>query len=81
VAVGALVRSERDQLLRALELLEELPGAPLARLEGRIALQTVFERWPAIHQAGELVYADNFNIRILRSLPVATSCAHRIVRT
>jgi hypothetical protein len=80
VAVGALVRSERDQLLRALELLEELPGAPLARLEGRIALQTVFERWPAIHQAGELVYADNFNIRILRSLPVATSCAHRIVR-
>ena len=48
-------------------------GAPLARLEGRIALQTVFERWLAIHQAGELVYADNFNIRILRSLPVATS--------
>jgi cytochrome P450 len=48
-------------------------GAPLARLEGRIALQTVFERWPAIHQAGELVYADNFNIRILGSLPVATS--------
>jgi cytochrome P450 len=44
-----------------------------ARLEGRIALQTVFERWLAIHQAGELVYADNFNIRILRSLPVATS--------
>jgi cytochrome P450 len=48
-------------------------GAPLARLEGRIALQTVFERWLAIHQAGELVYADNFNIRIRRSLPVATS--------
>ncbi|HEY6812634.1 MAG TPA: cytochrome P450 [Propionibacteriaceae bacterium] len=48
-------------------------GAPLARLECRIALQSVFERWPAIHQAGELVYVDNFNIRILRSLPVATS--------
>ena len=48
-------------------------GPPLAQREGRIALQTVFERWPAIHQAGELVYADNFNIRILRSLPVATS--------
>ena len=48
-------------------------GAPLARLEGRIALQTVFERWPNIHQAGELVYADNFNVRLLRSLPVATS--------
>ena len=48
-------------------------GAPLARLEGRIALQTVFERWPNIHQAGELIYADNFNVRLLRSLPVATS--------
>jgi cytochrome P450 len=48
-------------------------GAPLARLEGRIALQTVFERWPTIRQAGELEYADNFNVRILRSLPVATS--------
>jgi cytochrome P450 len=32
-------------------------GPPLAQREGRIALQTVFERWPAIHQAGELVYA------------------------
>ena len=48
-------------------------GAPLARLEGRIALQTVFERWPTVRQSGELVYADNFNVRILRSLPVATS--------
>ncbi len=48
-------------------------GVPLARLEGRIALQTVFERWPTIRQAGELVYADNFNVRMLRSLPVATS--------
>jgi cytochrome P450 len=34
-------------------------GAPLARMEGRIALQTVFERWPTIRRAGELVYADN----------------------
>jgi cytochrome P450 len=48
-------------------------GAPLARLEARIALQTVFERWPTIREAGELVYADNFNVRILRSIPVATS--------
>jgi cytochrome P450 len=47
-------------------------GAPLARLEGRLALQTVFERWPTIRQAGELVYADNFNVRLLHSLPVAT---------
>jgi pimeloyl-[acyl-carrier protein] synthase len=52
-------------------------GAPLARLEARIALQTVFEPWPTIRQAGELVYADNFNVRILRSLPVATSYARR----
>jgi hypothetical protein len=36
-------------------------------------LQTVFERWPTIREAGELVYADNFNVWILRSLPVATS--------
>jgi cytochrome P450 len=48
-------------------------GAPLARLEGRIALQTVFERWPTIRQTGELVYGDNFNVRLLHSLPVATS--------
>ncbi len=48
-------------------------GAPLARLEGRIALQTVFERWPAIRQAGDLRYANNFNVRLLHSLPVATS--------
>jgi cytochrome P450 len=48
-------------------------GAPLARLEGRVALQTVFERWPAVRQVGDLVYADNFNVRLLHSLPVATS--------
>jgi cytochrome P450 len=48
-------------------------GAPLARLEGQIGLQTVFERWPAIRPAGELVYGDNFNVRILHSLPVVTS--------
>jgi hypothetical protein len=36
-------------------------------------LQTVFERWPAIRQAGDLIYADNFNVRILHSLPVAPS--------
>jgi len=48
-------------------------GAPLARLEGRTALQTVFERWPSIRQAGNLVYANNFNVRLLHSLPVTTS--------
>ena len=48
-------------------------GAPLARLEGRIALQTVFERWPAVRQAGDLVYANNFNVRLLHSFPVATA--------
>jgi hypothetical protein len=34
---------------------------------GRIALQTVFERWPTIRLAGDLEYADNFNVRILRA--------------
>lgn len=48
-------------------------GAPLARIEGRVALQTVFERWPTIRRDGDLVYADNFNVRLLHSLPVATS--------
>jgi len=48
-------------------------GAPLARLEGRVALQTVFERWPAVRQVEDLVYANNFNVRLLHSLPVATS--------
>jgi hypothetical protein len=33
----------------------------------------VFERWPAVRQAGDLVYANNFNVRLLHSLPVATS--------
>jgi cytochrome P450 len=42
-----------------------------ARRPHRIA--TMFERWPTIRQTGELEYADNFNVRILRSLPVATS--------
>jgi len=45
----------------------------LARLEGRVALQTVFERWPAVRQVEDLVYANNFNVRLLHSLPVATS--------
>ena len=31
--------------------------------EGRVALQTVFERWPTVRQAGDLVYANNFNVR------------------
>jgi cytochrome P450 len=48
-------------------------GAPLARLEGGIVLQTVFERWPAIRKAEDQVYANNFNVRLLHSLPVATS--------
>lgn len=48
-------------------------GAPLARLEGHIGLQTVFERCPGLRRTGELVYAENFNVRLLKALPVATS--------
>jgi len=28
-------------------------GASLARMEGRIALETLFSRWPGVHCAGE----------------------------
>jgi hypothetical protein len=45
------------------------PGADRRpyRLTNRI------ERWPTIRKGGELVYADNFNVRLLHHLPVATS--------
>ncbi len=47
-------------------------GAPLARLESRIALRTLVERYPAVRRtAAVLEYVPNFNVRLLRSLPVA----------
>jgi cytochrome P450 len=47
-------------------------GAPLARLEGRIVLQTLLHRLPGLKLAGpEPEYRDNFNLRGLKALPVA----------
>lgn len=48
-------------------------GAPLARLEARIALRILFERYPGIRLADvQLEWVPNFNVRLLRSLPVIT---------
>ena len=47
-------------------------GAPLARLEGRIVLQTLLERLPGMRLDGpEPEYRDNFNLRGLKALKVA----------
>jgi cytochrome P450 len=47
-------------------------GAPLARMEAEIALSTLFRRFPGLRLAtDQLDYADDFNLLILRSLPVA----------
>jgi cytochrome P450 len=58
-------------------------GAPLARLEGRIALETVLRRLPGLRLDGPMPeYRDNFNFRGLKALPVAFSPAvHRRRRT
>jgi unspecific monooxygenase len=45
-------------------------GAPLARLEGQVALKKLFERDVALAGAGDLVYRDNLVLRGLRDLPV-----------
>jgi cytochrome P450 PksS len=49
-------------------------GAPLARLEGRIALERMLAHWPVIRlavPAGELRFRPGLNLRGLQSLPVA----------
>ena len=47
-------------------------GAPLARLEGRIVLQTLLNRLPGLRLDGpEPEYRDNFNLRGLKALKVA----------
>jgi cytochrome P450 PksS len=49
-------------------------GAPLARLEGRIALERMLAHWPDLRLAvprTELRYRPGLNLRGLRSLPVA----------
>jgi len=49
-------------------------GAPLARLEGRIALARMLAHWPDLRlavPAGELRFRPGLHLRGLRSLPVA----------
>jgi len=46
-------------------------GAPLARLEARIALPMLFDRFPALRVAGEPEPRPTLNLRGLASLPVA----------
>ena len=46
-------------------------GAPLARLEGQIALRTLLDRFPNLRLATTRPeYRENFNLRGLKSLPV-----------
>lgn len=46
-------------------------GAPLARLEARVALSAVAARFPHARLAGDVVYKPNVTLRGLASLPVA----------
>ena len=47
-------------------------GAPLARLEGQIAIQTLFKRMPQLALAiDKPLYRDNYVFRGLQSLPVS----------
>ncbi len=46
-------------------------GAPLARLEARVALSAVTARFPQAKLAGEPVYKPNVTLRGMASLPVA----------
>jgi cytochrome P450 len=46
-------------------------GAPLARLEARVALSAVTSRFPHAKLAGEPVYKPNVTLRGMASLPVA----------
>lgn len=46
-------------------------GAPLARIEGHIAFETLLRRFPELHQTGEpLVWRENLGLRGLKSLPL-----------
>ena len=49
-------------------------GAPLARLEGQIAIQTLVERLPNLHLAAAqaLRWRPGLTVRGLEALPVAT---------
>ena len=45
-------------------------GAPLARLEMQVLFQTLLQRLPDVHLAGEIEFARGFVIRGLTSLPI-----------
>lgn len=65
-----LDRSDRRDLAMGLGM-HYCRGAPLARLETRIAMRTVFERYPDMHTTGDILeYVPNFNVRLLGALPV-----------
>jgi cytochrome P450 len=52
-------------------------GAPLARLEARIALPRLHARYPAMRLAGEpLVWVDGLGLRGLEALPVHLGSRH-----
>ena len=44
-------------------------GAPLARLEGQIAISAVVQRWPRLQLAGAPLRLEQITLRGLRSLP------------
>ena len=45
-------------------------GAPLARAEAQIALETLLERYPKIEAAGEATWGGTFIIRGAKKLPL-----------
>jgi hypothetical protein len=49
-------------------------GAPLARLEGHIAFETLLARFPELHLTGEkLVWRENLGLRGMKALPIEYS--------
>lgn len=49
-------------------------GAPLARMEGQIAFETLLARFPKLELTGEkLVWRENLGLRGLKSLPLSSS--------
>jgi hypothetical protein len=47
-------------------------GAPLARLEGHIAFETLLRRFPELELTGEpLVWRENLGLRGMKSLPIS----------
>ena len=56
-------------------------GAPLARIEGHIAFETLLRRFPELRQTGEpLVWRENLGLRGLKSLPLHYDAGHSLPR-